>query len=63
MISTEVGYANVLFTRELAARLKGKGITVNCCHPGAVATNIDVDRETGFGKTITGLLKPGEETI
>ena len=50
--------ANVLFTRELARRLKDKGITVNCCHPGAVATNIGIDRETGFGKTITGLLKP-----
>ena len=50
--------ANVLFTRELAERLKGRGITVNCCHPGAVATNMGVDRETGFGKTITGLLKP-----
>ena len=50
--------ANVLFTRELAVRLKDKGITVNCCHPGAVATNMGVDRETGFGKTITGLLKP-----
>ena len=50
--------ANVLFTRELAARLKDRGITINCCHPGAVATNMGVDRETGFGKTITGLLKP-----
>ena len=50
--------ANVLFTRELAERLKGRGITVNCCHPGAVATNMGVDRETGFGKTITGMLKP-----
>ena len=50
--------ANVLFTRELAERLRGRGITVNCCHPGAVATNMGVDRETGFGKTITGLLKP-----
>ena len=30
--------ANVLFTRELARRLKSKKITVNCCHPGAVAT-------------------------
>jgi len=50
--------ANVLFTRELARRLKDKGITVNCCHPGAVATNIGIDRETGFGKTITGMLKP-----
>ena len=50
--------ANVLFTRELAARLKDREITVNCCHPGAVATNMGVDRDTGFGKTVTGLLKP-----
>lgn len=50
--------ANVLFTRELARRLKKRRISVNCCHPGAVATNMGVDRETGFAKTITGLLKP-----
>lgn len=50
--------ANVLFTRELARRLAGRGITANCCHPGAVATNIGIDRKTGFGKTITSLLKP-----
>ena len=50
--------ANVLFTRELSRRLADRGITVNCCHPGAVATNIGIDRDTGFGKTITGLLKP-----
>lgn len=50
--------ANVLFTRELAERLKGRNITVNCCHPGAVATNMGVDRKTGFGKTITSMLKP-----
>ena len=50
--------ANVLFTRELSKRLSDKGITVNCCHPGAVATNMGVSRDTGFGKTITGLLKP-----
>ena len=54
--------ANVLFTRELAHRLKSKGITVNCCHPGAVATNMGISRETGFGKTITGLLKPFFQT-
>ncbi len=50
--------ANVLFTRELALRLSDRGITVNCCHPGAVATNIGIDRDTGFGKTITAMLKP-----
>jgi NAD(P)-dependent dehydrogenase (short-subunit alcohol dehydrogenase family) len=32
--------ALVLFTRELARRLEGTGVTVNCLHPGTVATNI-----------------------
>ena len=32
--------ANVLFTRELARRLAGTGVTVNCLHPGMVATDI-----------------------
>ena len=54
--------ANVLFTRELARRVAKRGITVNCCHPGAVATNIGIDRDTGFGKTVTGLLKPFFQT-
>lgn len=30
--------ANILFTRELARRVSGKGITVNCLHPGFVAS-------------------------
>jgi len=54
--------ANVLFTRELAKRVADRGIIVNCCHPGAVATNIGIDRDTGFGKTVTGLLKPFFQT-
>lgn len=32
--------ANVLFTRELARRLEGAGVTANCFHPGAVRTNL-----------------------
>ncbi len=54
--------ANVLFTRELARRVAKRGIMVNCCHPGAVATNIGIDRDTGFGKTVTGMLKPFFQT-
>ncbi len=30
--------ANVLFTRELARRLEGSGVTANCLHPGFVRT-------------------------
>ena len=33
-------FANVLFTYELARRLKGTGVTANALHPGLVATNI-----------------------
>ncbi len=32
--------ANVLFTYELARRLKGTGVTANCLHPGVVRTRI-----------------------
>jgi NAD(P)-dependent dehydrogenase (short-subunit alcohol dehydrogenase family) len=30
----------VLFTYELARRLKGKPVTANCLHPGTIRTNI-----------------------
>jgi NAD(P)-dependent dehydrogenase (short-subunit alcohol dehydrogenase family) len=32
--------ANILFTRELASRLDGSGVTANCLHPGMVATRL-----------------------
>ena len=38
---------NILFTRELAHRLAGTGVTANALHPGLVATN--------FGKQAGGL--------
>jgi NAD(P)-dependent dehydrogenase (short-subunit alcohol dehydrogenase family) len=45
--------ANILFTRELARRLAGTGVTANCLHPGAVATRFG-DSSGGM----VGLLLP-----
>ena len=36
----ETKLMNILFTRALARRLEGSGVTANCLHPGAVSTNI-----------------------
>ena len=36
----------ILFTYELAKRLKGSGVTVNCLHPGVVKTKL---LRAGFG--------------
>jgi NAD(P)-dependent dehydrogenase (short-subunit alcohol dehydrogenase family) len=33
--------ANILFTAELAQRLRGTDVTANCFHPGAVATGLN----------------------
>jgi NAD(P)-dependent dehydrogenase (short-subunit alcohol dehydrogenase family) len=49
--------ANILFTYELGRRLQGTGATANCLHPGVVATNIIVDRQTGFGSLTARLMK------
>ncbi|HWP44728.1 MAG TPA: SDR family oxidoreductase [Blastocatellia bacterium] len=35
--------ANILFTYELARRLEGTRVTVNCLHPGVIATNLARD--------------------
>jgi retinol dehydrogenase-14 len=35
--------ANILFTYELAERLRGTGVTANCVHPGAVSTNFGMN--------------------
>ncbi len=45
--------ANILFTYELARRLNGCGVTVNCAHPGAVATGLGANNGA-----IAGLLMP-----
>jgi NAD(P)-dependent dehydrogenase (short-subunit alcohol dehydrogenase family) len=44
--------ANILFTRELAKRLEGTGVTVNACHPGPVRSGFGMD---GDMKGIMGL--------
>ncbi len=54
--------ANLLFTYELSRRLKDEKVTVNALHPGAVATNMGINRETGFGKLITKILRPFFQT-
>jgi NAD(P)-dependent dehydrogenase (short-subunit alcohol dehydrogenase family) len=48
--------ALVLFTRELARRLQGTGVTVNAVHPGAVATNI-WNRAPLFTRPLFAILK------
>ncbi|KIL51323.1 short-chain dehydrogenase [Jeotgalibacillus alimentarius] len=50
--------ANILFTKALAKRLEGTNVTANAVHPGAVATNLGVDRKTEFGKGVHKILKP-----
>jgi NAD(P)-dependent dehydrogenase (short-subunit alcohol dehydrogenase family) len=60
---------NILFTRELARRLHGTGVTANCLHPGFVATRFG-DQSGGVISRFVGLAKlfaippeKGAETI
>ena len=61
---------NILFTRELARRWSGKGVTANCLHPGFVATRFG-DASGGFlssavriGKALFAITpEKGAETI
>jgi len=48
--------ANILFTYELADRLQQSDITVNCLHPGFVATGF-AHNNTGFVAWANGLLQ------
>ena len=49
--------ANILFTRELARRLQGTGVTANCFHPGFVATRIG--HQDGGTSKIWGISNAG----
>jgi NAD(P)-dependent dehydrogenase (short-subunit alcohol dehydrogenase family) len=47
---------NILFTRELARRLRGTGVTANCLHPGFVATHFG-DQSGGLISHLVWLAK------
>jgi NAD(P)-dependent dehydrogenase (short-subunit alcohol dehydrogenase family) len=47
---------NILFTRELARRLAGTGVTANCLHPGFVATRFG-NQSGGILSFVIGLAK------
>jgi NAD(P)-dependent dehydrogenase (short-subunit alcohol dehydrogenase family) len=48
---------NILFTRELARRIAGTGVTANCLHPGFVATRFG-DDSGGLMRTVLKVAKP-----
>ena len=48
--------ANILFTRELARRLAGTGVSANCLHPGVVASRF-ADEAGGWATPIFSLVK------
>jgi len=49
--------ANILFTRELARRLAGTGVTANCLHPGVVATRFG-ESSGGMAELLIPFLRP-----
>lgn len=48
--------ANILFTRELARRLAGTGVTANAMHPGLVKTNFGGEGDTRITQRLVRLL-------
>jgi NAD(P)-dependent dehydrogenase (short-subunit alcohol dehydrogenase family) len=61
---------NILFTRALARRLDGSGVTATCLHPGVIATKIGegAGNLAGFGwrmikPFLTGVDKGAETSI
>jgi NAD(P)-dependent dehydrogenase (short-subunit alcohol dehydrogenase family) len=62
--------ANILFTRELARRLAGSGVTANCLHPGFVSTRLGQRDNLFLGMLVriamalrAGTAEAGAETI
>lgn len=50
--------ANLLFTRELAARLSGTTVTANAVHPGLVSTGFGADDPSRIQRLLVPLLRP-----
>ncbi len=48
--------ANILFTRELSEQLENHNVTVNCLHPGVVASNF-TDNMPGWVQPLMGFAK------
>ena len=53
--------AQVLFTRELARRLEGTGVTVNACHPGVIRTNLAMGGSSVVVRFVKMFLKSPEK--
>src|SRR5256714_4018355 len=50
--------ANVMFTNDLARRLKGTGVTANSLHPGVVRTNFGAEDQAWFFTLISRVARP-----
>ncbi len=55
LVYGETKLMNILFTRELARRLSGSGVTANCLHPGVIAS--------GFATNTSGILGWGARNL
>lgn len=49
--------AQIFFTGEFARRLAGTGLTVNCCHPGVVKTNLGFFESPAFFRFVRMFFK------
>jgi len=50
--------ANVLFTYELARKLKGTRVTANALHPGVVRTSFGAEDPAGVQRFLVPLVRP-----
>ncbi len=55
---TQSKTAVVMFTYELARRLRGTGVTVNCVNPGLIRTNLGRDSPRGALRLFLALMRP-----